>query len=463
MNSGKNYIYGELHEAVLKELEKVSSPQIMSLWYSKFTVESVTGNKAVLRVENDFFKNILENRMKDNLVSAFSTVLAGDIDVEIISSESYTKGVTVEPDEQESFNSFSAVPISKRPVLDAEQLGFESPHPEYTFDTFVVGTTNDLACSTALAVANSPAKLYNPLYIYGPSGIGKTHLLFAIYNHVKMKFPHFNIVYVSSETFANEIINAIQTNTQFDFREKYRNADMLLLDDIQFFTGKRAVQEELFHTFNTLYEHHKQLIFTSDTAPAELIGIETRLKTRFEWGITTDIQVPNIELRVALFRRKAEDYGMAVPDEVIDYLASMVKTNVRRIEGALKTLKAYSLVKGREITLEFTKASLSDYLSQERQALTFDYILEFICHRYGVPKDAVKGTKRTQDIVGPRHIVCYMVKKLTNATYKNIGKSFDRDHSTIMSSCEMVRRRIENEDDFAREMAEIERLLTEQN
>ncbi|MBQ8249546.1 MAG: chromosomal replication initiator protein DnaA, partial [Clostridia bacterium] len=325
-------------------------------------------------------------------------------------------------------------------------------HGEYTFENFIVGQSNKFAHAASVAVANEPACLnnreemtseYNPLFIYGPSGLGKTHLLYAIINQIKLTRPELKIVYVKGEQFTSELIDSLSKKTPELFREKYRTADVLLIDDIQFIAGRTSTQEEFFHTFNALYEDHKQIILTSDRPAKDIKTLEDRLKTRFEWGIHADIQPPDADLRAAIIQKKAAAINISLDIEVVNYLAENLKSNIRQIEGAIKKLGALSILTGAPITVELAKNSIADLITvNESPETTIDRIIDTVSKKFGIPVEEIRGTKRTREIANARHISIYLIRKLTNLSLPQIGKMLKRDHATIMSSLKVVEKQL---------------------
>jgi len=297
-------------------------------------------------------------------------------------------------------------------------------------------------------VAEYPAVKYNPFFIYGPPGLGKTHLLCAISNEYSRRFSHAKVIYVNGEDFANELIDALAEKTRQRmqyFKEKYRTCDMLLIDDIQFIAGKIATQEEFFHTFNALYEAGKQIIFTADRPPKDMKTLEERLTSRFEWGLIVDIQPPDLELRIAILKRKSEDMGIKIPNEVLFFLAENISSNIRQIEGAIKKLNAYSYLNNSGITLELAKASIADILSgTEPINVTVEKVLGAVSQTFGIPQEELKGKKRTKEVVLARHVAIYIIRSITDLSLPAIGKIFGRDHSTIFSAIGVIENEIEN-------------------
>ena len=314
-------------------------------------------------------------------------------------------------------------------------------NPRYTFENFVVGPANRHAHAYSLAVALSPAKAYNPLFIYGGVGLGKTHLIQAICHHIRAGTPdNLKICYLSSERFTNELIEAIQHRTTSAFRQKYRNVDVLVIDDIHFIAGKESTQEEFFHTFNTLYDAHKQIIFSSDRPPKEIANLQERLVSRFGWGLTTDVQPPDLETRVAILKKKIERESIDIPYEVIFFIAQLIKTNIRELEGALIQVVAYSLLEEKPITLGLTKEVLKDLLKEPKKLITVDFIQRCIAEEFGVALPELKTKRRNKTIVLPRQIAMYLSRELTDLSLPEIGKFFGgKDHTTVLHSYNKIK------------------------
>ena len=322
-------------------------------------------------------------------------------------------------------------------------------NPKYTFSTFVVGENSSLAHAAALAVAESPSQIYNPLFIYGSVGLGKTHLMQAIAHYILSHDPSKKVLYVSCETFTNEIIDAIRNGgptANVQFRKKYRDVDVLLIDDVQFIAGKETSQQELFHTFNALHDNNKQIIFSSDKHPKEIGNLEERLCSRFLWGLSADIQSPNYETRVAILKKKVETEGYTnVPDDVLDYIASNVSSNIRELEGALTKIIAYSKLTSSEINLEFAKNILSDLFDEASREVTPDYIIKVVADHFGVTEKELISKKKSQDIVYPRQLAMYLCRTLTDVALSLIGKKLGgRDHTTVIHGYEKIQREVDN-------------------
>ncbi len=320
-------------------------------------------------------------------------------------------------------------------------------NPQFTFDNFVVGPSNRFAHGAAIAVTNQPGQTYNPLFIYGPPGVGKTHLLYAIANGIRKNNPDANVVYIKGDQFTNELISAIQSGKNIEFRSKYREADLFLIDDIQFIAGKDSTQEEFFHTFNKLYEEHKQIVMTSDRKPSDMLTLEDRLRTRFEWGLLADIQPPDYETRMAIIRNKAISLGMDLPDDVCNYIANNVTSNVRQIEGTVKKIMAYRDLNNMPLDLPNISRAIDDMFKNEGNALpTPNLIISQVCKFYSVDESTLRGTQRNKGTVEARQVAIYLIRKLTNLSTPEIGDEFGKDHTTILHSITKVENSLKSGD-----------------
>jgi chromosomal replication initiator protein len=313
-------------------------------------------------------------------------------------------------------------------------------NPKYTFDNFVIGPSNRFTHAACLSIAESPAKAYNPLFIYGKSGLGKTHLMQAICHYIKVKNPLSKFYYTPSEKFTNELIAAIQHRATQAFREKFRNVDVLLIDDIQFIANKEATQEEFFHTFNALYENHKQIIITSDRPPKEIARLEERLVSRFGWGLVTDIQPPDLETRVAILKKKIENENTPIPDEVLFFIAEVIRANIRELEGALIRIIAYALLQEEEITLDMAKSVFKDLLKEASKQISVEDVQKAVAEHFKIDVAELKAKKRIKSIVGPRQIAMYLARELTNLSLPEIGRYFGgKDHTTVLHSYKKIK------------------------
>ena len=380
--------------------------------------------KATLMVPNEFHRQTLNRCYLPLLNNAFSDVFGSGIDI----------CFTI-PTEVDSVNK-----------KDTPNLAIDSEY-EFTFDTYIVGSSNKFAHAAALAVAANPAGAYNPLFIYGNSGLGKTHLLYAICNDIKKSKPNLTTLYIKGDDFTNELIDSIRKNSTIDFHQKYREVDLLLVDDIQFIAGKDSTQEEFFHTFNSLYEAKKQIVLTSDRPPKEIQTLEDRLRTRFEWGLIADIQPPDFETRIAIIKRKAERLDINIPNDVCEYIAKKLKTNIRQLEGAVKKMKAHHLLGGETLDIQTAQASISDILYNETPPpLTVEKIIEEVARTFNVNADDIRSTKRAAAISNARQISMYVVREITQLPLSAIGEEFGgRDHSTIVYAISQVEKNIKKD------------------
>ena len=378
-------------------------------------------NCVTLMVRNDFIRKIVSDRYTTLLKDAFKAVLGFDIELQLV----------IPPSQQEEGE--------KAPERITED-NLPSGRYDFTFENFIRGPSNQFAFAAAQAVAANPSGAYNPLFIYGPSGLGKTHLLNAIQIEIKKNHPDFNIVYVDCEKFTNEIITAVRYKTTELFRQTYREADVLLIDDIQFIAGKEATQEEFFHTFNTLHNAGKQIVLACDRPAKEIKSLEERLRTRFEWGLTADIQPPDFETRIAIIKRKAELLDIVVPDNVSEYIANKLKSNIRQLEGAVKKLKAYYLLEGKAPNINTAQAAISDIINNDQPApVTIEKIIEEVGRTFGVSPDDIRSAKRNAAVSNARQIAMYVVRDITQLPMASIGEEFGgRDHSTVVYATQQV-------------------------
>ena len=366
----------------------------------------------------------------------------------------------------------------ERKIVEAAEFGSANlPFRfEYTFDNFIVGSSNTFAHATSLGVAENPAFLendpvladtlrstYNPLFIYGPSGLGKTHLLHAVVNRIREKYPTAKILYIRGDDFTNQLIDHLSRGAMNEFKEKYRKCDVLLIDDVQFIAGKPSTQEEFFHTFNALYDEHKQIILTSDRPPREIKPLEDRLVTRFEWGLLADIQPPDLELRIAILKKKAEQIKLTISDDVLNFLAENLRSNIRQIEGAIKKLGALSFVTGSEVTMELAKGCIIELLGGEEPVnITVDKIFATVYRHFGVKKEDILSEKRNKDIANARHVVVYLIRHITDMSYPGIAKLLEKkNHTTCISSFQLVEKKIAAEPLFASEIDTILKEISE--
>lgn len=453
MNIGEN-----LWHDIVEKLKEEFSETTVGLWFGSATIGSLDGDSVTIVAEDDFKKSIIEKKYLPVLERMFEELLGFKVEVRVDSAT----GDSDARSEERLFVT-SAPPARPDPAAQEKPAAGPNLRSEYTFDNFVVGSSNQLAQAAAYAVAQHPAELYNPLFLFGPSGLGKTHLLFAIINEVRKLHPNFNILYVTSEEFTNELIDALalRQNRNLAFKEKYRNVDMLLVDDVHFIAGKYSVQEEFFHTFNALYNEKKQIILTSDRPPRDISYLESRLQTRFESGLMADIQPPDTELRAAIFKMKTQLLGIRLDNEVLTYLSENITNNVRQIEGALKRLRAQSFITGEPISKAMAADVLKDFFTTDgAERVTIEKVFSFVSRRYGFSTEDIRGKKRTSDIVYVRHIAMYLCTEYTGLSLKAIGRQFGRDHSTVINARDNVINRMKKDSAFDKEIRELSKELT---
>ena len=453
MNIGEN-----LWHDIVEKLKEEFSETTVGLWFGSATIGSLDGDSVTIVAEDDFKKSIIEKKYLPVLERMFEELLGFKVEVRVDSAT----GDSDARSEERLFVT-SAPPARPDPAAQEKPAAGPNLRSEYTFDNFVVGSSNQLAQAATYAVAQHPAELYNPLFLFGPSGLGKTHLLFAIMNEVRKLHPNFNILYVTSEEFTNELIDALalRQNRNLAFKEKYRNVDMLLVDDVHFIAGKYSVQEGFFHTFNALYNEKKQIILTSDRPPRDISYLESRLQTRFESGLMADIQPPDTELRAAIFKMKTQLLGIRLDNEVLTYLSENITNNVRQIEGALKRLRAQSFITGEPISKAMAADVLKDFFTTDgAERVTIEKVFSFVSRRYGFSTEDIRGKKRTSDIVYVRHIAMYLCTEYTGLSLKAIGRQFGRDHSTVINARDNVINRMKKDSAFDKEIRELSKELT---
>ena len=387
---------------------------------------SLSEGIATLSVSSDFQRSIVEERYLDMIRDGFAQVLGFPVEVIIVSRDTLLNGI-------------ESPALSGEPQITGEY--------SYTFDNFIVGSNNRFAHAAAQAVAANPSGAYNPLFIYGASGLGKTHLLIAIKNDIERIRSDFNIVYVEGERFTNELIVAIGQGNTRPFHDKYRSADVLLVDDIQFIGGKEGTQEEFFHTFNELYKSGKQIVLTSDRPPKEIKSLEERLRTRFEWGLLADIQPPDLETRISILHRKASLLGLTIPDDVAEFIATKIKDNIRQLEGTVKKLNAHRLIDGIQPTILNAQDTIKDILQDHRPIpVTIERIIEEVARTFDISSEDIKSNRRDANVATARQIAMYVIREVTGVTLENIGAEFsDRNHATVSHSLKKVTAQIETD------------------
>src|SRR5512139_1239356 len=425
-------------ERVLSQLKGQVSDQVFETWLRPLRYVSREGSLLLVATPHKFFKQWIEENFMPQLEETARKEIGHDVSLEIV----------VGGDEEEDSDRPSVAP----PLLLDDHLDDAqdrrrgrngSLNPRYTFDRFVVGAGNQFAHAASFAVANDPARSYNPLFIYGGVGLGKTHLLHAIGNLAIERNPRLKMCYITAEKFTNELIYSLRTNRMPDFKEKYRNVDMLLVDDVQFIAGKQRTQEEFFHTFNDLYSSHKQIVVTSDKFPKEIPDLEERIQSRFEWGLVADIQPPDMETRVAILNRKAEAENIALPEDVALFLATVVKSNIRELEGYLIRIGAHASLTRREINLDLARSILSPLISTAGREISPDAILKAVAEHYGVKVSDLRSDRKHKAVAAPRQMAMYLIRELTNCSFPDIGHRFGgRDHTTVMYAVRKIEKNL---------------------
>jgi chromosomal replication initiator protein len=420
-------------EEVLETLKNKVGETTFSTWLAPLKAVSINNQDINLEAPDQFFKDWVEKHYLGFIRDALDERGLNNLLVNLRVGET-KEGPAISAKEPEP---------GLKNISSSGSLNLNS---RYTFENFVIGPANRHAHAYSLSVANSPAKTYNPLFIYGGVGLGKTHLIQAICHHIKNNNPAgTKICYVSSEKFTNELIDAILHRTTSSFRHKYRNLDVLVIDDIHFIAGKESTQEEFFHTFNALYDAHKQIVFSSDRPPKEITNLQDRLVSRFGWGLATDIQPPDLETRVAILKKKIEREPVSVPDDVIFFIAQLIKTNIRELEGALIRTIAYSLLEEEPVTLGLTKEVLKDLLKEPKKLITVDFIQRCVAEDFGVSLQELKTKRRNKQVVLPRQIAMYLSRELTDLSLPEIGELFGgKDHTTVLHSCKKIKEDVYN-------------------
>ncbi|BCG45251.1 Chromosomal replication initiator protein DnaA [Citrifermentans bremense] len=449
-------------------LKQVLTEQTYSTWIDPLKFLGATIDTIVLEVPSSFFQKWVTDKYLAMIKEAISAVNGKSYQIEFHIAEEKPEAATEAKPEKEAKPSREKdkdkdKDKDKEKEKDKEKDKKElvpNLNPKYTFESFVSGPSNQFAYAASQAVANKPATNYNPLFIYGGVGLGKTHLVNAIGNHILAKNPKAKICYYSSEKFMNEMINSLRYKKMDEFRNKFRKMDLLLIDDIQFMAGKEATQEEFFHTFNALYESHKQIVVTSDKFPKDIPGLEERLRSRFEWGLIADIQPPGIETKVAILKKKSDMHAVNLPDDVALFLAEGANSNIRELEGMLIRLEAFASLTGQEITLSMAREVMKDIIVEKTRDITVEMIQKTVAEHFRIKVSELKSDKRIKTLVVPRQIAIYICRELTKASYPEIGEKFGgKDHSTIIHSVKKIEKQLAGDDEFKATVEDIRKKL----
>lgn len=472
----------QIWQAALGDLQLQLPRSEFDTWIKETTLIDLEDNQAIVGTSNIFAREKLEGRYVNPIRNTLHAILGYPVQVQVVIGNSSDAG----PAHAAAGNGYHADSDDDSPPAAeyirpgaragaggtpavasmAKQLELPTPrtamlNPRYTFGSYIVGSSNRLAHAACMAVAEHPAKAYNPLFLYGGVGLGKTHLLHAIGNHALDANPEVNVLYVSSEKFTNDLINAIRRQNTEEFRLRYRNIDVLLIDDIQFITGKDATQEEFFHTFNTLHGAGKQIIISSDRPPKAIVTLAERLRSRFEWGLIVDVQSPDLETRTAILRAKGESLNVRVPDEVIDFVAHRIQSNIRELEGSLNRVVAFANLNHQPITIELASTALSELLENSRkQRVTNESIMEAVSQYYSLDGKILRGRQRSRNIVVPRQVAMYLMREETESSLVEIGSVLGgRDHTTVLHGCEKIAEELNNDSRLRSDVLEIRNRL----
>ena len=437
MQIDKNELYARLMEELKRETTQIT----FNTWLRSIEITSINDSHVVFEVKSDYQKEMVESRYKDLILNTLQFITNMNCTFSVVSLESIEENLNENPSVHQSSTSVDSD--------EAENITYNnsSLNPKYTFDTFVVGSYNRFAHAAALAVGEKPYTAYNPLFIYGSVGLGKTHLLHAIGNKILSNNRKTKILYVTSEKFTNQLINALKDAKMETFRNKYREIDVLLIDDIQFIAGKERVQEEFFHTFNTLYENQKQIILTSDKPPRNIPFLEDRLVSRFEWGLLADISSADYETRLAILKKKSQDEKLAIDDFILSDIATKIDSNIRELEGVYNKIVANAFLTHEPITIELAEKIINEFIAKKEKKISSEYIQETVAKYFSINKDDLSGGKRSNDIAYPRQIAMYLCRIVANMPYPKIGEDFGgRDHSTVMHACKKIEKEMKEKE-----------------
>ncbi len=423
MDSTINDLLAEAKDLIREEMSELS----FKTWILPLEINSINDNSIILIAKDQFTKESVEARFKDLITNAFNIILQKNCNVQIVLKDDLQT-------KEETLSNVTLPNVSYSVNYSNTYL-----NKDYSFDTFVVGDNNRFAHAAALAVAESPAKAYNPLFLYGGVGLGKTHLMHSIGNEILRNNNHFKILYVTSEKFTNDFVNSIKDNSMEKFKQKYRNIDVLLIDDIQFIAGKKQVQEEFFNTFNSLRDEGKQIVLSSDRPPRDIPLLEDRLKSRLEWGILADVSMADYETRLAILRKKTDDKHAIIDDDILQNIAAKIDSNIRELEGVFNKLIVQASLTHQPVTMEMAEKAINDMIKQKDSVISIDYIQDCVCKYFNITDKDLKSAQRSNDITYPRQIGMYLCRILTNESFPKIGDSFGkRDHTTVMHAFKKI-------------------------
>ena len=425
----------DIWKIVLERLKQDLSETTISTWFDEVEIVSIKDRTLYLQCPNDFKRSTIESMFSDRIRDSLRDIYSADFDVKLLSSDE--SAALFQPEEKRSVS-----------MMDSG---------EFTFDTFVVGESNKMAYAAARAVADGASDHYNPLFIYGDSGLGKTHLIYAIAHQIRSRRPSAKIIYIKGDDFINEFIELVRAGRGSEFRAKYRDADLLLVDDVQFVAGKEQVQNEFFHTFNTLYEAGRQIVLTSDRPPSDMHLLDDRLRTRFEWGLLVDVQPPDFETRLAIVKNKAAQWGTVIDDDIARYIAENVTSNVRQLEGTMNKILAYRDLIGREMDADAAHRAVEDFMKKNANlAPTAAMIIAETSRYFGIDEQVIKGSARSREVVNARQAAMYLVRRMTALSTPDIGREFGgRDHTTVLHSLDQIEKKMKSDPTFSQTIKEI--------
>lgn len=448
MTVDKDELLSKLKELLKNEVSTIS----FDTWIAPLGIDSINDDNIVFTATSDFQKDFIENKFNSLIFNTLRYITNREWTFSVIDIS------------QENSSDTSIITNKNSNVSDTElENNHQTLNPKYTFETFVVGNNNRFAHAAALAVGNEPGKSYNPLFLYGGVGLGKTHLMQAIGNRILENNPKSNVLYVTSEKFTNQLINAIKDSKTEMFRNKYRNIDVLLIDDIQFIAGKDRIQEEFFHTFNTLREDGKQIIISSDKPPRDIEFLEDRLKSRFEWGLLADISCPDYETRLAILRKKAQDENIIIDDSILSDIATKIDSNIRELEGVFNKIVARASLTHSPITIELAENIINEFKYESQKVISCDFIKETVSKYFSIDKDELAGSKRSNDIAFPRQIAMYLCREIANMSFPQIGVEFgNRDHSTVMHGYNKIAKEIKEKNNTKLIVESVKNIITDE-